>query len=286
MLVAKRDPYDFGAHDRPAPHLATAPTSSRFTRTLNILQMVGALIAVPAGVGSAYTMYKANFSPEASCKSLRANIVAVLDRSVDASTRHMLVRRDVEAFEQTCGTVDPDATAAFRVLLKADNKAEPVVASPAPRAEPQPQAAVRKSEAAPAVKPKQSVARTAEPAARPNAAESDAAWVAAVRTALVRHEPEPDAAPAAVAPPTPIVVPHLFSEWRTSPLPAPPQAAPALPPPATVATVAAPQADPDHPVPPAAVPETQSPVRAHSRLGKLVGEIPFFGRTLADRVSR
>lgn len=324
MLVAKREPFELGAPDRLVPHPAPAPTSSRFTRALNILQLLGALVAVPAGIGSAYTMYKTNFSPEASCQSLRHDIIAMLDRGVDASTGRVLVRHDVEVFEQTCGSVDPDTTAAFKTLLAADKAAPAVAATPAPQ-----HTAVRKIETAPVVKSdpakaepaKAEVAKSeaaksepasaakSEPApakakppvahastaatttAQPQAPVSDAAWVAAVRSALVDREqhaahadvPAP-AAPTSLAPP-PGVLGELHAPQA---LPTPPLAAPALPPPAAVATVNAPQADPDHPVPPGAIPDAAPPdaTKKPSRIGELVGEIPFFGKSLADRVSR
>ena len=88
-----------------------------------MLQVVGSLLAIPVGLASGYSIYRANFSVETTCQSLRANIVSMIDKSVDAGTRRMLVRRDVETFEQTCGTVDPDATAAFKALLAADKPA-------------------------------------------------------------------------------------------------------------------------------------------------------------------
>jgi len=282
MLVAKREPFELGAHDRPVPPSST----SRFTRTLNILQMVGALIAVPAGLGSAYTMYKTNFSPEASCQTLRANIVAMLDRSVDAATRRILVRRDVETFEQSCGTVDPDATAAFKVLLAAKTSPAETWAQPAHtvvhKAEP---AAVVKSDAAP-VKAKPAPVRTpavAAAPAQPEAPVSDTAWVAAVRSALVTPASQAVAAPTPLAPP-----PHALGELPPPQvLPSAPAAAPTLPPPAAIATVGAP-ADPDRPVPPGAIPDSplQDTPKKRSRIGEWVGEIPFFGRSLADHVTR
>ena len=122
MLVARRDPFHSAAHERSfsgpgaVPHAGGA--APRLARAVSALQIVGALLAIPVGIGSAYSMYRANFSLEATCQSLRGNIVAMLDKSVDAGTRHILVRRDVEAFQQSCGTVDPDATAAFKALLR------------------------------------------------------------------------------------------------------------------------------------------------------------------------
>lgn len=262
---------------------------------MSALQIVGTLLAIPVGIGSGYSMYRANFSVEATCQSLRGNIVAMLDKSVDAGTWHILVRRDVEAFQQSCGTVDPDATAAFKALLAADKTAAPVATVSMPPAEPQPQTVMRKAEPAPAVKAKPPAARVPAVLAAPtqhDAAVSDAAWVAAVRNALVTHEraAEPAATPAAVAPTSPAAPPRMLGELHTQPAAseasASPLAAPALPPPAAIATVAAPQLDPDRPVPPAAIPEAAPQDAAHSRFGELVAQIPFVGKTLADRVSR
>ena len=59
----------------------------RLARTVTVLQMVGSLLAIPVGLGSAYSIYHANFSPESACQTLRANIVSMLDKSVDAATR-------------------------------------------------------------------------------------------------------------------------------------------------------------------------------------------------------
>jgi hypothetical protein len=164
-------------------------------------------------------MYRANFSVETTCQSLRSNIVAMLDRRVEASTRHILVRRDVEAFEKTCGGVDPDATAAFKVLLAADKApAVPAAVVAAKPVEAKPAAAARKTESRtemvaappaakpPAAKPQAVAAVEATPA--PREVRSDVDWVDAVRRALVTHDPAPVEQPVkaiAVAPPaTPI----------------------------------------------------------------------------------
>ncbi|MBI3703647.1 MAG: hypothetical protein HY244_07355, partial [Rhizobiales bacterium] len=230
MLVAKRETFELGAQDRPVPPAGPAPTGSRFTRTLNVLQLLGALIALPVGIGSAYSMYQANFSAEASCKALRVSIVRMLDKNVDAATRHMLVRRDVEAFESTCGTVDPDATAAFKALLAAE-KAAPVTNAVAPRAEPQAQTVVSKNE--PPLKSKPQSARAGATApVRNEASLSDAAWVAAVQTALAKRDSDKKPAAqssAAAAPalaPRPLgilpVTPMLPAASSVTALPAPP----------------------------------------------------------------
>src|SRR5690242_7370896 len=108
MLVATRDPVHPHAPD------ASAHSHSRVGRWVSILQLAGSLLAIPVGLASGYSIYRANFSPETTCAALRGNIGAMIDKQIDASTRRMLVRKDVEEFEKTCVNVDPDAGAAFK----------------------------------------------------------------------------------------------------------------------------------------------------------------------------
>src|ERR1035441_3428856 len=132
MLVARRDPFHPGAHDASSSHGAdvVGGGAPRLARTVSMLQVVGSLLAIPVGLASGYSIYHANFSDETTCQGLRANIVSMIDKSVDAGTRRMLVRGDVERFEQTCGASDPDATAAFKALLAADKPAAPIARRP------------------------------------------------------------------------------------------------------------------------------------------------------------
>src|ERR1700687_3006904 len=153
MLTATRDPFHPGAPDASKLRQDGA---SRLSRTFTIIQVVGSLVAIPIGLASAYSMYRANFSVEASCQSLRGNIVTMLDKSVDATARRMLVRRDVETFEHSCGAVDPDATAAFKALLAAEKEKAvppaPVAAVPAVEAKPKEPARKVEARSGPAVK--------------------------------------------------------------------------------------------------------------------------------------
>jgi hypothetical protein len=303
MLVATRDPHP-GAHGAPTPPhdgRHPGPGVPRSARFVTGLQLAGSLLAIPVGLASAYSIYRTNFSVETTCQTLRANIVSMIDKQVDASTKRMLVRRDVETFEKTCGGVDPDAEAAFKALLAADKASPPVPAAAAatPRA-----AAPEKEVARKAAEPRPNVAAKPPAAAEPtqrDAAVSDTNWLAAVRGALVSHAPE--SAPAAErsrpavaieAPPAARPVPRENHEASkvpavaTAPVvqpvapapmaePAPVEiTAPALPPPTAVATVPAQQqADPDHPVPPGTIPET-NPAASNSWIGK----IPFVGQAL------
>ena len=279
-----------------------APRTAGF---MTVLQVAGSLLAIPVGLASAYSIYRANFSVETTCQSLRANIVSMIDKSVDASTRHMLVRHDVEKFEQTCGAIDPDATAAFKTLLAADKPAVPVAApvvrhveaapkEPVHKAEPHPQAAAKVPAAPPAA---------ATTVARRDPAESDAQWLDAVRGALLTHHAERPAAEAVKVPVTHAVIPAQWPAQQNAALPAPapavapaqaiapaapvaaPMVAPALPPATAVAAPPVPQAAPDHPVPPAAIPNPDDvaaakPEQHRSRIGRWIAKIPLMGNVI------
>jgi hypothetical protein len=296
MLVARRDPFHPGAHDASSSHGADVAGGGapRLARTVSMLQVVGSLLAIPVGLASGYSIYHANFSVETTCQGLRANIVSMIDKSVDAGTRRMLVSRDVERFEQTCGATDPDATAAFKALLAADKPAAPVAAAVTRRPDAPPKELVRKAEP-PAQATAKLPAAASSPAAvvRRDPAVSDGQWLDAVRQALVVHGAEPPTADTARAPVEPAAGPAQRPAQQEAVLPpqAPAVAAPApvispvvpaLPPAASVATPLAPQADPDHPVPPAAIPESASPTDAasqdehgHSRVRKWIAKIPL-----------
>lgn len=304
MLVARRDPYHPGAHDAaysPGADVGRGH-APRLIRTVSMLQIVGSLLAIPLGLASAYSFYRANFSVETTCQSLRASIVSMIDKGVDASTRRILVRRDVEAFEQTCGKVDPDATAAFKALLASDSTAgssapaaTPIAPTPQ-RTDVQPKQAVRKIETRPQVNGKPPAAAWPTAAAavvRHDPAVSDAQWVDAVRQALVAHPAERPTADAVKAPVAAAPAPQPAKQEAALPAPAvaaPVSAsvvAPALPPAASVAAPAVPPADPDHPVPPAAIPESASPTDAasldehgHSPIRKWIAKVPLMGNVI------
>jgi len=120
------------------------PSAAGTGRFMTALQLAGSLFAIPIGLASAYTIYHANFSPDATCQSLRANILATLDKDVDVATRRMLVHRDVAAFESGCGAIDPEAVAAFKRLLVTDKNAAPLIVA-TPHAERRPQEVARQN---------------------------------------------------------------------------------------------------------------------------------------------
>jgi hypothetical protein len=273
---------------RPATGPVPPASTPAFTRFIAGVQILGTVLGIPLGLASGYSIYRANFSPEAKCGALRANIISMLDKNADASTLRLLVRRDVDTFEHSCGSVDPDAVAAFKTLL-----AKPTAVAAAPKAvksvkeakavrpakvEMKVESRVEKkadkkvAHAAPAEHAAHArqeaarhegvrVARVDEKAAR---AKADGNWLAAVRRALVEHAPVRHAqaaeapvqpTPAPVAPP---MVQPMVRSMGTLPAPAQAQAAPALPPATAVVDVPgnpASKNDESHPVPPALIPD-------------------------------
>lgn len=319
MLVARREPPFHSDPHNPGPvnpGVYPAAKASKLARFVTAIQLVGSLLAVPIGIASAYSFYRANFSPETTCQNLRSGIVAMLDKSVDVATRRILVRRDVEAFEKTCGTVDPDATAAFKTLLNDEKASHAATAAAAPTA-PKVQhvdtlskESVRKVELRPQPVAKQPAASAAtgvatveaEPARR-DPAVSDAQWLDAVRQALVTHKQESHApGPAKVPTVTePITKPMPQEAALPTPAAAPPAplvapaapSAPALPAPISIAPPPpAQQADVDHPVPPGAIPDSVPPPDkadaakpdelGHSRVRKWISEIPLLGSVVEN----
>ncbi|MCF8476854.1 MAG: hypothetical protein K9G60_07465 [Pseudolabrys sp.] len=311
-----------GAHHGGHAGGVAAPTPAvgrvnGFGRFISTVQIVATLLAVPLGLASGYSIYRANFSVETTCQNLRGNIIGMLDKNVDATTRRMLVRRDVESFEQNCGAVDPDAHAAFKALLarekpaahvtvvaKTDAAATPAQAAriPAPKPTPKPAPQVAstsgsKADSQPELEPEPDMTDRA-------ASLSDARWLAGVRQALVTHaQTTPDLAaaperPVAAAPATlaaqaqtlaagqsPRVV--LPSSW---PVPAQTQTQTQ-----TQGQVAAPQmqlvpqtANADHPVPPAPIPViapvpgpgTTAREERASPLGAFIARLPLIGRVI------
>ncbi|HEX5212884.1 MAG TPA: hypothetical protein VFW22_14255 [Pseudolabrys sp.] len=305
MLVARRDPFHPGAHDAPFAHDGPGGTP-RLARTVGLLQVVGSLLAIPVGLASAYSIYRANFSAETSCQSLRADIISMIDKRLDAGTRRILVGRDVEKFEQTCGAIDPAATAAFKTLLTTDKSPAvaahavpapaPVAAPPAKVAQPPVKQAVRKAEAHPQEVDKMPAA--AWPGSeRHEPGVSDSQWLDAVRQALVTHEASRAPAEARVAPAAPPVLRADVRETAVAiPAPAPaatpvvaPAVAPTLPPPAAVAAPVAPaaplKAESDHPVPPGVIPDPVEAASAdandhRSRVRRWIAKIPLMGNVI------
>jgi hypothetical protein len=214
----------------------------------------------------------------------------MLDKSVDAGTRRMLVRGDVVKFEQNCAGVDPDAVAAFKTLLTEETK--PVAATPvlqhaeAPvkevehKAEPLPQQAAKQPPIVPSP--------IASDWVHHDAAVSDTQWLDAVRQAMARHKQE-QASVNANQPLTLGAPPHTLQAPATHPEAAAVASAPALAvaPVAPAPMIASAPPDADHPVPPGAIPDPSDtaaakPEKPRSRIGRLIVHVPLLGTVLEN----
>lgn len=274
MLSARRDPtFDPGTHEAsPAPQAVhpghagslAALRPSGFARFIAGLQILGTVLGIPLGLASGYSIYRANFSPEANCGSLRGNIISMLDKNADATTLRLLVRRDVASFEKSCAAVDPDAVAAFKTLLAkpqavaaAAKELKPVQAKkPVAHATP-----VERAAHASYVEPERRVAEKPTSTVvdrREVRANADADWLAAVRRALVEHAPVVRAQAAEA----PVSLRPQAAHPMGQLMPAEAHGAPPLPPATAVANSPAPHSDDDHPVPPAPIPNV-GPGPAH-----------------------
>src|SRR3974390_1767345 len=294
MLEARREPkFDGSLRDLPdSPPAYAAWHGSRLFSWVKVFQLVGALLAGPGAPGSASSLSRANFSPEPTCQSLRAGIISMLDKNVDASTRRALVRRDVEAFEQTCGAVDPDATKAFKALLAADKE---LPAGPAPVVT---ETKADQTEALPT-----ETVRKAEPRQQPTKQP-----MAARREHTVSHRRGLDAVRRPVATRNSETAPERSKMMEAAPMLRPAQPIVTVPAPALTAAAPAPlspsttpapapsvaprlQADADHPVPPRAIPDpAEAKTTAHeeprSWLGGLAPPAGQLGLLWGTRVAR
>ncbi|RDV01890.1 hypothetical protein [Undibacter mobilis] len=301
-MAARREPtfHSVGrADDHHAPvgavHLGQPIKSgSHFTRFISGFQAISTLIGVPLALASGYTLYRTNYAPETGCANLRASIVSMLDKNVDPATRRMLVKRDVEAFEQRCGGFDPDAQAAFKALLATEKGVAQV--APTAKVAPKPAAPVIKEaakeppkeiakeatkvELRPTIVDKKPVAVVAQPEpVAQDAPMTDARWLDAVRNALTDQTADAGERPRKAAPPEPLLQPN----WSVSAPAAQPIAQSAvapLPPAVAVSDVQrTTPADPNRPVPPASIPAAQY-ANGGANSGSWVAQIPFVGRMI------
>jgi hypothetical protein len=84
---------------------------------VRIWQLVGAVLAVPAGIAGTYSVYHNYVSGGVSCDALRGSIIAVLDKNLAPEAKRTLLRHDVEQFTQNCGAKDPDAQVIFEAAM-------------------------------------------------------------------------------------------------------------------------------------------------------------------------
>jgi hypothetical protein len=158
------------------------------------LQLIGAALAVPAGIAGVYSAYHSYFSPEVRCQEMRNSTLVTLEKNIPAEAKRALLHTDIGQFQAKCGDVEPETAMVFQVALQELEKP-----APAPAAAPAPKPA-QKPQARPAGAPALAAASTAPvpppaslaPAAAP-------AWPVAAPSAQISPAP---ASPAPAAPAT------------------------------------------------------------------------------------
>jgi hypothetical protein len=148
------------------------------------LQLIGAALAVPAGLAGVYSAYHNYFSPEVRCQEMRNATLVTLEKNIPAEAKRALLRTDVGQFQAKCGEVEPETAMVFQVALQDLDKPTPPAAAPKAAQKP---AAQTRSAAAPALAaaattPVTAPANTAAPPAN-SAPPSAPAWPAAAPSA-------------------------------------------------------------------------------------------------------
>jgi hypothetical protein len=87
-------------------------------RSVTMLQLLGAVLGIPAAAAGCYSAYQTYFSTEAVCQRLRTAIVITMERKLGSDAKKALLRRDVAEFDKTCGDSDPDARTVFQAALR------------------------------------------------------------------------------------------------------------------------------------------------------------------------
>jgi hypothetical protein len=87
-------------------------------RSVTALQLLGAALGIPGAAAGCYSAYQTYFSTEAVCQRLRSTIVITMERKIASDAKQALLRRDVAAFDKSCGDSDPDARTVFQAALQ------------------------------------------------------------------------------------------------------------------------------------------------------------------------
>jgi hypothetical protein len=204
------------------------------------LQLIGAALAVPAGIAGVYSAYHNYFSPEVRCQEMRNATLVTLEKNIPTEAKRALLRTDVSQFQAKCGEVEPETAMVFQVALQDLDKP-----AAAPKTAQKPAAQTR-SIAAPAL-----AAAAATPVSPANAVPANTAAQPANAAPANAGPAAAPAWPAAApsAPASPATAPPRAASAPTTPAPASPApGVPAIQPAALAVQSAAPM------VPPAAKP--------------------------------
>ena len=90
---------------------------------IKLWQLVGAVLAVPAGIAGTYGAYKTYMSGNVSCPELRASIISTLERNIPQEAKRALLREGIADFDKHCAEKDPDARVIFDAAMSAPTSA-------------------------------------------------------------------------------------------------------------------------------------------------------------------
>jgi hypothetical protein len=74
---------------------------------IRVWQLLGAVLAVPAGIAGTYGAYRSYVSNDVSCPELRASIIATLERNIPLETKRTLLHKSITEFDEHCGQTIP-----------------------------------------------------------------------------------------------------------------------------------------------------------------------------------
>jgi hypothetical protein len=94
------------------------------------LQLIGAALAVPAGIAGVYSAYHSYFSPEVRCQEMRNSTLVTLEKNIPAEAKRALLHTDIGQFQAKCGDVEPETAMVFQVALQ---ELEKPAAAPPPK---------------------------------------------------------------------------------------------------------------------------------------------------------
>jgi hypothetical protein len=82
------------------------------------LQLIGAVLAIPAAAGGTYSVYRNFFAADVACHNLQVSIISVMEKNVPPDVKRGLLIKDVSEFEQKCSKIDPDSHAIFQAAVQ------------------------------------------------------------------------------------------------------------------------------------------------------------------------
>ncbi len=86
-------------------------------KPVKILQLIGAALAIPAGLAGTVAVLRNFGAGGVSCHDLRNSISTTLERNIAADAKRALVRGDVEQFNKYCAADDPDSRIVFNAAI-------------------------------------------------------------------------------------------------------------------------------------------------------------------------